>query len=291
MSWLDLPPLSGLRAFAAFAQTGSVSLASQQLNVTHPAISQQIRALETHLDITLVERAGRGLVLTTEGRILADAVLEGFDTMATAVATLTRDDHTRPLQVSATPSFAAAWLMPRLASFREKHPDLDLMIDPSAAVKELRPGGIDVALRYGDGQWPGLDVQPLVQSPITVVAAPSLVGPDLPDKPSDLNSYPWLQETGTNEATNWLAHQGVKRDAARGLTALPGPLMLEAARQGQGIAITVRVFVEDDIAAGRLQLLFEDDRETGYWVVTRQGAQRPAVRAFLAWLRQVSAKT
>lgn len=291
MNWSTLPPLASLRAFAAYAQGRSVNAAGDLLNVSHAAISQQMRALETHLGVALLDRSGRKLALTPEGETLARVLIDAFGDIAQTIEALTGADASRPLQISVTPTLAASWLMPRLSVFREAHPDINLMIDPSAKVQTLEPGGIDLALRYGDGSWPGLLSEPLIRSPIVVVAAPDLVGHREITSPSDLRDYHWLQELGTNEATDWFAKNGVDRDAGRGFTAMPGNLMLEAARAGQGIAIVAGVFVEPDIRAGRLRKLFEDNKEKGYHIVTRPGVPRPPLKAFLNWLRREARKS
>ena len=148
-----------------------------------------------------------------------------------------------------------------------------------------------MALRYGDGNWPGLISEPLIRSPIVVVAAPSLVGIRHIGSPRDLREYHWLQELGTNEATDWFARHGVDRDAGLGFTAMPGNLMLEAARAGQGVAIVAGVFVEADVKAGRLRKLFEDSLERGYHMVTRPGVPRPPLKALLTWLRREARKS
>lgn len=286
MDWTGFPPLSALRAFSAYAATGSVAKAGAALNVSHAAISQQMRNLEDHMGLDLLDRSGRMLRLTDAGEELALACQDGFGAISRAVESLTGLGADRPLQISATPSFAANWLMPRLADFRTQHPTVSLMIDPSADVKPLTPGGIDLALRYGNGDWAGLDSELLVSSPIVVVAAPDLVGDRRIDGPADLRSFHWLQELGTNEASQWLARHGVEHDRSRGMTALPGNLMLEAARMGQGVAITARVFAEADVAAGRLIELFRDTQRKGYYAVTRPGVHRPQLRAFLRWLKR-----
>jgi LysR family glycine cleavage system transcriptional activator len=290
MDWSALPPLSALRAFAAYADRGSVAEAGQALNVSHAAISQQIRNLETWLGVSLLDRSGRRMRLTPEGERLAASLAEGFGTILHMTDELTGRDADRPLEISATPGFAATWLMPRLPSFRARHPDVSLTLDPSAAVRQLEPGGLDVAIRYGNGDWTGVESALLVESPIVVVAATTLVGEHEIRSPADLRPFPWLQELGTNEATEWFAEHGVSQDRKHGLTAMPGNLMIEAARQGQGVAITARLFVEPDIAAGRVRLLFEDRRKKGYYLVTRPGVMRPPLRHFVSWLRREAAK-
>ncbi|WP_146585169.1 LysR family transcriptional regulator [Puniceibacterium confluentis] len=286
MNWATLPPLSALRAFAAYAETGSVTRAGQLLNVSHAAISQQMRSLETHLGVALLDRSARALSLTPEGLQLADTLTEGFGRISQVIEALTGADADRPLQVATTPSFAAHWLMPRLASFRVAHPGIDIMINPSPKRTNPAPGGIDVALRFGMGHWPGLDAELLVQSPVVVVAAPSLIGDLTPESPEDLLDFPWLQELGTSESTLWLAGRSVTGLRTKGVIHVPGNLVLDGARNGQGIAISTRVSVEEDLRAGRLRLLFEETEENGYHIVTAPGVMRPPLRDFVTWLRR-----
>jgi LysR family glycine cleavage system transcriptional activator len=276
-----LPPLAALRAFAAFVEAGSLVRAGAALNVSHAAVSQQLRALETHLGVALFDRSGQALRLTAEGQRLAEAVVSGFEAMGRAVEELTGRDAGRPLMVTTTSSFAAGWLLPRLADFRARHPGIDLMIDPSPEVKPLAPGGFDVALRYGAGEWPGVEAVPVLRTPVVVVAAPALIRGREGAGLEALTGLPWLQELGTSEATDFVQRHGLTRV---GLTALPGHLLLEAARNGQGVAVSARAFVEADIAAGRLRELHVSGEREGYFLVTR-----PAARAFAAWVRRQAA--
>lgn len=286
MNWLDMPPLTALRAFAALAERGSAVEAGALLNVSHAAISQQIRVLETHMNVALVDRSGRRLGLTAEGRALAEALKLGFGAIARTVEELTGADADRPLSISTTPMFAAAWLMPQMAGFYADHPGASLTISTTPEVQPLSPGGIDVALRYGDGVWQGLDAELLFRSPMVIVAAPSLIGKDEVTELGDLIRYPWLEDVGTSEANNWLrTHAGMK-DRRSGVTHLPGNLLLDGARDGQGVAVVIRAFVERDIQAGRLRVLLEKDDDKGYHIVTRPGIQRPALKTFLTWLRR-----
>lgn len=285
MHWTALPPFAALRAFAAYAETGSVQKAGAALNVSHAAISQQIRNLETHLGLTLLDRSGRAARLTPEGRQMAEALANGFGAIAARVAELTGADAARPLHVSTTPSFASNWLMPRLAGFRALHPDIDIMIDPNPALTDPQPGGIDVAIRFGAGHWPGLDATLLLPTSIAVVAATELIGTHPAECPEDLMRFPWLQELGTSESTAWLRSQGVTEARTAGMIHLPGNLMLEAARQGHGVLVTAKEWVLGDITAGRLRLLFEEPPGKGYHIVTAAGGTpRPALKRFLKWL-------
>jgi LysR family glycine cleavage system transcriptional activator len=286
MDWRSLPPLSALRAFSAYAETGSVVAAGAALNVSHAAISQQLRSLESHLGLRLLDRSGRTLNLTADGQQLADALTAGFGRIWQTVEALTGADAGRALHVATTPGFASNWLMPRLASFRAAHPNVDIMINPSPALTNPAPGGVDVALRYGAGQWVGMDADLLMLSPLMVVAAPSLIGDLKPSRPQELTNFPWLQELGTSESSHWLARHGVTDTRVKGLIHVPGNLMLDGVRNGQGIAVSTRVSVEEDIRAGRLRLLFEDKQDEGYHIVTAPGIIRPALRDFIRWLRR-----
>ena len=286
MNWTSLPPLSALRAFGAYVDTGSVVAAGAALNVSHAAVSQQMRALERHMGVALLDRSGRQLSLTPDGQALAYPLGEAFGAISETIEALTGADEARPLRISCTPSFAANWLMPRLARFRAAFPDVDMMIDPNPALSDPAPGGVDVALRYGTGPWPGLESVPLMDAPLVVIGAPELFEGALPQSPADLLRLPWLQELGTNETTRWLEKHGVTDAKLASVTHVPGNLMIDGVRNGQGIAVATRIAVEDDLAAGRVLTLFEDTTPGGYHIVTRPGPPRPALRAFMTWLRR-----
>ncbi|MBL8563525.1 MAG: LysR family transcriptional regulator [Gemmobacter sp.] len=293
MDWRGFPPLSALRAFLAFAEAETLDQAGARIGVTHAAISQQIRSLEAHLGLALVERGGRRLALTADGRRLADSLAVGFGQIGQTLASLTGADETAALRITTTPSFAAGWLMPRLADFRARHPAVDLVIDPAPENREIGAEA-DVALRYGNGHWPGLEARLILRSSVVVVAAPSLVPPGAaPDAPLDLDhlaGLPWLQELGTHEASQFFDTYGMRRRVGAALITLPGNLMLDAARNGQGVAVIAEAFVAADLAAGRLRLLFEDAGREGYFLVTRPGPQRASLRAFCQWVMRQAAQ-
>ena len=135
-----LPPLSALRAFEAAARNGSLSAAARELNVTHPAIAQQVKKLEEWFGVPLLQRAGRGVAVTAEGTVLARELGDGFETLRRAVESMDAAATKRPLGITLTPSFAASWLMPRYAGFREAHPDIEVLFNPSAVVVEIGTG-------------------------------------------------------------------------------------------------------------------------------------------------------
>lgn len=289
IAWQDMPPLTALRAFSALAEAGSAQAAGALLNVSHAAISQQIKALEAHMGLALVERGGRRLTLTEEGGRLAAALELGFGAIEQLVGELTGRNAGRALQITTTPSFAANWLLPRLPSFRKSHAGIELMMNATPAPVRLEAGGIDLAIRHGEGKWEGVEVELILPTDIIVVGAPALVRVAAVQDPSDLSSFHWLLEEGLHEASRWLKGHGVESGSAAGVTYLSGSLTLEAARRGQGVVSVARLFVEEDLAEGRLQLLFEEPNPSpsaGYYLVTRKGAVlRPVAKAFAQWLR------
>lgn len=286
MDWLSLPPLAALRAFSAFAERRNVVAAGAALNVSHAAISQQLRALEKHLGVALLDRTGKSMTLTPEGEELARALHLGFGAIGTAIADLTKARQGRPVHVSLTSSFAASWLMPRLPTFQAKYPDIHLALDPSPKLVSLTPGGVDVAIRYGAGDWPGVSAEMLQPSPMVIVAAPSLLDGKTDWTAQELSQLPWLEEFGTTEATTWLARQGVDHGPGAGRIALPGNLLLDGVRAGQGVTVTARHFVEGDISSGRIVELFQEPGDFGYHIVLGDAPLRPAVKTFVAWLRR-----
>lgn len=290
MNWHTLPPLSALRAFAAFTEAGTVAKAGDALGVSHAAVSQQIRALEGHMGLTLVDRSSRALELTPEGAQLAEALTEGFGVMDRSIAALTGADAQRPVHISTTQLFAMTWLMPRLLDFQDKHPGIDLMVNPSAELTDPGPGGFDLALRFGSGNWPGLEAEMLVPTDIVITAAPALVEDRVIADPCDLLDLPWLQELGTNESADWLRKHGVTQTKVKSIVHVPGNLMLDGARAGQGVMSTAMSSVEADVRSGALRVLFRDKGDTGYHIVTKPGVMRPSAKTFVTWLRRQKKK-
>lgn len=286
MDFAALPSLNSLRAFAIVAETGSFSAAAEALNVTHAAISQQVRALEARLGTSLVIRQGRGIALTEDGAVLASGLGDGFAKIIDAVDRLTRADNDRPLHVTMTPSFAVSWLMPRIADFKHKHPEIELMLNPTVGVVDLQPGGVDLAIRFGNGRWNNFSVEPLFKTDFVVVAARDLIGDAQITEPEMLLGYPWLQELGSHEVSDWLSKQGVIAADRLNITHMPGYMILDGLRRGDGVSATARIFVQADIDDGRLVVLFEgDDEDTGYHLVTRPDVMRPALKTFMSWIK------
>lgn len=281
-----LPSLTSLRAFEAAARLGGFSAAARELNVTHAAVAQQVRGLEAVLGVTLLERSGRGLALTPEGERLASALREGFETIAAAVEDVRAGGDGRPLRVTLTPAFASQWLMPRLGRFWARHPDIPLSLHPDRQVVDLARTRMDLAIRFGGGHWPGVEVEMLVPAAYTIVAAPALLGDRTALPPEEMGAMPWIFEEGADEEQAWLRRIGL--DPAT-LQATPMPteeLALSAARAGYGLYVGLSALLGDDLDSGRLRAVHEAaDPRFGYWMVRRPTPPRPALRQFMRWLR------
>ena len=289
MSWAELPSLNSLRAFASVAETGSYSRAGADLNVSHAAVCQQVKALEARLGVTLLVREGRGLRLTDEGAALARQVAQGLAAIRNGVEAVTKADATRPIQVTMSPAFAVSWLMPRIMDFQHRHPEMTLMLSPTAQLVELRPGGIDLAIRYGNGVWRDMKVTPLLLPDMVVVGSRTLLGRRKIANLAAVAKLPWLQELGTNEVAQWMARRGIVPKRPPMITHMPGNLIMEAVRRGDGLTYTARCFVEREIQSGQLVMLSSEKNVGGYYIVTRPGVPRPPVRAFVRWLKQQAA--
>ncbi|MEL7215644.1 MAG: LysR family transcriptional regulator [Pseudomonadota bacterium] len=290
MDYHQLPPLAALRAFEATARLGSFSAAARALGVTPAAVTQSVRALESHLGQALAVREGRGIALTAEGAQLADGLGDGFGAILSAVEAARADARARPVQLTMTPVFSTNWFMPRYARLRAAHPDIDLNLFPTGSVVNLAAGEAELAIRFGSGAWDGLTSTPLVTAAYIAVAAPGLIpseGPTL----EVLQGLHWLQEPDSDDIAQWMRLQGLPQPKSSRVTLMPGNMALEAARAGQGAVVTTRLFVDGDIAAGRLIPLSDDLRiGDGYHIVHRPGPLRPPVKALRSWFLQTAAE-
>ncbi len=286
MRWSSLPPLNSLRAFAALAETKSYSSAGRALNVTHGAVIQQIRALEERLGVTLAIREGRGVKLTPEGASLAQDLAMGFASFRRGIENLTEAESQRPVQVSMSPAFAVSWLMPRLVNFQRQHPEITLLLNPTSELVDLRPGGIDLAIRYTDRRRPVGNANVVLVADMVVVGTPSLLDGRSIARPEELKDLPWLQELGTDEVADWMAMKGVELERPLMISHMPGNLIMEAVRRGDGITYTARPFVDAEIRAGRLVELFCAPAFGVYHIKTGPGLMRRPVQTFVRWLKQ-----
>lgn len=286
IAWL---PLNSLRAFAAVHETGSVGAAADMLNVTHGAISQHLRGLEDRLQRKLFTRSGNRLVMLPEAAGLAGNLLRNFRAIAGDIDQFRRDDNI--LNITVTPHFAQYWLMPRLRDFLHHHPEIDLRINTDATVHDLAQGDFDAAVRHGDGNWPGVNCERLLEGRDVVVASPSVLKSVAIQTPQDLTKLPWvLDEDRDIEMSQWFTDHGVTHETHTRITRLPSALTLVAALDGYGVAWLPQVYAEPYLATGRLVELFSDDQvaeqKTRYyylcWADSKNG---PGLRAFRGWLR------
>ena len=284
-----LPPLNALRAFEAAARHLSFTQAADELNVTQAAVSHQIRGLEDWLGFPLFRRLSRALVLTEAGQTLFPEVREAMDILTTAVNRVQRQDSEGVLTVTTMDSFAQSWLVPRLGRFRQSHPDIDVRLVMSDRMVDLAREGVDVAVRYGRGSWPGLTVSLLRTEELFPVCAPELLenGPPLKE-PRDLAHFTLLHDEMPVDWRDWLAAAGCDEvNAERGPGYSHSNLVLLAARAGEGVALGRSVMVADDLAAGRLVRLFDFalPAPQAYYLACVEGEEdRPKIRAFREWL-------
>jgi LysR family glycine cleavage system transcriptional activator len=291
----NLPPLNALRAFEAAGRHLSLTHAARELHVTPAAVSHQVKALEERLGVKLFRRVSRGLVLSGAGQALLPQLSEGFDRLEQALAAVERVERHRPLTVSVAPSFGAKWLVPRLERLREKHPELDVRIDANPQPVDLEREGIDVAVRYGPGRYPGLHVERLMDEEVLPVCSPALLARGVPlREPADLAHHPLLhheQPGGDSSYPDWrmwLLAAGVPEvDATRGSRFTLAGMAVQAALDGQGVALVGRTLVERDVAAGRLVTPFPGGlpQHFAYWLVCPpRSADSPRVKAFRDWI-------
>ena len=286
--WRSLPSLTALRAFAATAELRSFSQAARVLNVTHAAVAQQVRALEDHLGRSLVQREGRGVGLTTDGEQLAEALGEGFAAFQRGVEALKAGETDRPVRVTLTASFAAQWLMPRLRDFWDQNPDIGLSLHPDSKVIDLHRERMDIAIRYGNGDWPGVEASYLTSARMVIAGAPELIGErDLSLR--DLSEMDWILSRTWPEQDAWLRQLGLDPEALNRTDINSEELAIAAARQGLGLVIESVALILSDVADGRLRIVHESrERLPAYFIVTLPGPKRAAARAFLKWLKAQS---
>lgn len=284
MDWKAIPSLNSLRAFHAVAETGGYSSAANLLNVTHPAISQQVKSLESHLGVSLVVRRGRGMSLTEQGKRLSRDLDSAFSLIEHSVDQIASEAASQPVQVTMSPAFAVEWLMPRLGEFQPKNPDITLLLNPTSQLVDTGPGGADVAIRYKDRRRPTPDVPTVLVSDMVIVGSRDLVNKHKTDTVEDLLDLPWLQELGTNEVADWFRYRGVVPERHINISQMPGNLIMNAVRRGDGITYSARAFFSDDITAGHIVELFSEPLFGLYYVQTPPEPLRPAVKKFVDWL-------
>ncbi|MGD8788253.1 MAG: transcriptional regulator GcvA, partial [Burkholderiales bacterium] len=300
-------PLSALRGFDAVARHGSFRKAADELHVTPAAVSQQIKVLEEQLGQPLFHRLATGLALTRAGQAGLPLVREALTLLENAAQLMAAQRGAGTLTVWAATSFAGKWLLPRLHSFIDQHPEIDIRFSASALLIEgartkgvissddLRRHGVDVAIRFGQGQYPGCQVDKLLPVSVVPLCSPRLMEGEHPlREPADLREHTLLHDDtayeGRPDWASWLAQAGVTGvDPSHGLHFNHSALALDAAAEGQGVVLTLRPLAELDLASGRLVVPFKQSVEldAAYYLISLQSAgeaEAPEIAAFRKWI-------
>ena len=289
-SFRKLPPLNALAAFEAVSRHLSFTKAAQELFLTPSAVSQRVTQLEKHLKVKLLARSRRTVELTAAGARYLESVRGALSTLALASDGFAGNEP-RQLRLSVVPVFASHWLLYRLRSFQRLHPNVDLDIQTSTALANVRTGEVDVAIRWGKGDWPGVEKVKLFADELFPVCSKSyLKEMGVAQSPADLRGAvllrhsfqpwkPWLEKAGLDwpEPT----HGPVFNDSS---------LMLQAATDGHGIALGRRMLTEDLLDQGLLVRLFDISafiEEAFYVVFMKDSLQRAEVAAFVDWIKSV----
>lgn len=284
-----LPSLNALRAFEAAARHLSFTKAADELNVTQAAISHQVKGLEERLGVSLFRRQNRALILTEAGQSYLPALKDAFDGIDAATARLVVRNSAGAVTVTCLPSFAATWLVRRLGRLRAIHPDLDVRLLTNERLVDFTREDVDIGVRYGTGQWPGLVAEKLLTEDFFPVCSPALLEGAKPlKKPADLKHHTLLHDDMEMNWQRWLVAAGVKGvDPVRGLQFSSSAMVLQAAVDGQGVALGRSALAAGYLANGKLVRPFELklDHAAAYYVIYPPAyAQRPKVAAFRDFL-------
>ncbi|MAY61897.1 MAG: LysR family transcriptional regulator [Rhizobiales bacterium] len=290
-----IPDLSVLQAFECAARHGSFTQAAAELNLTQSAVSRQIRTLETQLGVTLFERVRRRVVLSAIGRSLLPSVLrilaQSEEMVQRAMASA---DGRSSLSLSALPTFASRWLLPRLADFTARHPDIVVNIASHSLPFDLAEEDFDLAIHYGQPVWAHASCTYLCSEVILPVGSPGLLSRHSVHRVEDFSGCPLLHlATRPRQWADWFEQNG-----GTGLLAFHGHrfdqfnMIIEAATAGLGFALLPRYLIEGELSSGRLKVVIDRSltTENNYYLVSPEGkTDIPASRAFEAWiLSQVS---
>jgi LysR family glycine cleavage system transcriptional activator len=299
----SLPPLNALKVFEAAARHMSFTKAAEELHVTPGAVSQQIKTLEDFIGGRLFRRTKRALLLTDAAQASLPILREAFDKLDEAARILTARGDSRRLTVSVAPSLAAKWLVPRLDRFHERHAEIEVWISADMEVVDFAVDDVDLAIRYGGGSYPGLEVELLMEESILPVCSPRLLTGERPLRtPADLAFHPLLhdgspdqEELSSPNWAMWLKAAGVGGvDAKRGAKFNQSSLVIEAAVAGKGVALAKSTIALADLEAGRLVAPFDLTTPSSfsyYLVHPASKSRNAAVKAFKKWLREEAAQT
>ena len=282
-----LPSLNALRAFVAVARHGGVSRAAEALNLTHSAVSHQIRALQEELGVTLFDKAGRGLSLTGEGSRFAARVEAAFDEIEDAAHEIGAHTHKR-LRIATISSFAACWLLPRIGDFISSCPDIDVHVQSTNKPTDLKSGEADVWIAFGTGPYPGLFCELLLRDWLFPVCSPEFA------RQYKLHDHAWvdgvpLMHSDYEPWSLWFPAAGITaREPERGIMFDNSALILQAASKGQGLGLVRHSLAYDDLVAGRLVRPFSAyvDSPMSYFFLCRMDKLDTApVTLFRQWIK------
>lgn len=283
-----LPPLNALRAFEASARLHSVQQAARELNVTPSAVSQQVHNLERWIGFPLLERGARKLQPNAQGRAYQGALASAFEQIAEATESLSAGRATQSICITCTPGFTVQWLVPRLQRFQDKHPEIDVRIDASTRMVDLRGEDVDLAVRHGLGRYPGLVAEKLIDDDLVPAASPRLVsGRNRLRVPGDLTKHALLHIETRDDWRMWLQAQGVAIDWRRGPLLVDTAIGIQAAMAGKGVILVRRSLIADELGNGRLITPLPQSLATGtayFLVYPPERMSSAPIRAFRGWL-------
>lgn len=267
-----------------------MTLAAEELHLTHGAVSRQIKALEDHLGVQLFRRMTRRIELTDAGASFFSAVTRLLSELAREAEIVRHKDEDARLVVSSGVSFASKWLTPRLHRLMARYPDFDIQLEVTDNEVDFTKGKVDVAMRYGDGFYPYATAERIMNETVSPMCSP-----DYCDRmgglrtPEELAGCRLVHEIGLKATwERWFAMMGLPAVKTRGPGYSHGSMSIEAAIRGEGVALGRSILVAEDLAAGRLVALFPEahlEVEYGYDLVFRIGNQdHPKVRAFRDWM-------
>lgn len=283
-----LPPLNGLKAFVAAARSESFTRAAEELSVTQGAVSHQVKALEDTLGLKLFHRERQRLILTEAGRDYLAIVRDALDRIAVGTERLLQPREGGVLTISTSLDFAAKWIVNRLSRFSEKHPDVDLRVSATTHSADFARDDVEIAIRHGDGNWPVLDVQRLYSERLFPVCSPKLVaGRNRVMKAADLPRFPLLRLEDAKNWTRLLEAAGVKATVGAGPILNRASMLIDAAIDGQGIALARTALAAWDLINGRLVRPIDISlRMTNtYWIACPKSASSvPKIATFRNWV-------
>jgi LysR family glycine cleavage system transcriptional activator len=293
----NLRHLRALQAFDETATHSNLSKAAEILNVTHGAVSRQIKLLEIHLGVTLFRRRPNGMELTKAGEKLHLSTKQAFASLQLGVLNAKRLNNRQSIKVSLPTAVALKWLVPRLPAFRQQHPSITLFLDTDDAIIDFDTSDVDIALRFGVPPWEGLYNQKITDEELVVVAAPALVGgAQLPMTSADIAKLPLLHDGFNDGWGKWVAQTGLRPDqiTSQNTKYFDSAVILEATIDQQGVALARHLLAARDLELGRLVRLDKTrvSLDRGLYFVCRHGDQeRVAVRTFKNWLLSINSAT